>query len=379
MPSRYARLLRPYFDEAADEMVDRIQERVPEYDRPAGSDYARKMRHTVRSTVSQFAEVITREGADWEPLLRLYARIGAYEARKGNSLENLQTALRMSGRIACRRFTRDADRLDWPPTVLIEITEALFAFLDTISNAAAMGYDSARAQLANEKEHYRRRLRDALMDDPPASPDLITNLATAAGWQVPRSVAVVAVLLPAEKAPPIMPPELLPDWEAAVPYLVLPDPDGPGRDRLLAGLAGLTAAIGPAMPPTRAAASLRWARQALDCAERGALRGGLIRCMDHVPTLLAAAGRDLVDSAVARRLAPLLELSDARRTRLVPTMLAYLESGHNAVVAAERLGVHQQTIRYRLRRIEELFGDTFTDPDHQLELQLLLHTLVRLS
>jgi DNA-binding PucR family transcriptional regulator len=34
--------------------------------------------------------------------------------------------------------------------------------------------------------------------------------------------------------------------------------------------------------------------------------------------------------------------------------------------------VHPQTIRYRVRRLEELFGDRLYDPDTRLELELAL-------
>ena len=39
---------------------------------------------------------------------------------------------------------------------------------------------------------------------------------------------------------------------------------------------------------------------------------------------------------------------------------------------AQQIHVHPQTVRYRLRQIQELFGDQLRDPDRRFELQLAL-------
>jgi DNA-binding PucR family transcriptional regulator len=45
--------------------------------------------------------------------------------------------------------------------------------------------------------------------------------------------------------------------------------------------------------------------------------------------------------------------------------------GNVAEVAAER-HVHPQTVRYRLARLRERFGETLADPDARFELELAL-------
>jgi hypothetical protein len=37
-----------------------------------------------------------------------------------------------------------------------------------------------------------------------------------------------------------------------------------------------------------------------------------------------------------------------------------------------RLHVHPQTVRYRLRQLEELFGDQLLDPDLRFDLEIVL-------
>nr|WP_246321979.1 helix-turn-helix domain-containing protein [Nocardioides panzhihuensis] len=43
-------------------------------------------------------------------------------------------------------------------------------------------------------------------------------------------------------------------------------------------------------------------------------------------------------------------------------MLVWLRARPSAPVVAEQLRVHDQTVRHRLKRIKELFGDRLSDP-----------------
>jgi hypothetical protein len=383
LPVEVASPMLPHLEAAAVEMVEEIQGLVPEYARPPESRYGRRMRWAVEETVRQFVDAIGRPGMEWEKVTGIFEEIGAYEARKGRSLDGLQTAIRVSGQVACRRFIKDARRLDWSLDTLGQITESLFVFLERIAGAAGQGYARAQGELAGERERFRRRLRDLLVMDPPASAEAIEEVARSAGWPVPRTLAAVAVAVrpDADGAVPVLPPPFLADWDAAEPYLICPDPDGPGRDRMPAALKGtLSAAIGPAVPPARAAMSLRWARRGLALVERGVLPGKEpLRCLDHLPSLVAAQSEELLDLALDGRLAPLMELPPHRRDALSRTLLTYMECRDNAVAAAERLLVHEQTVRYRIRRLEETLGGVMLDPDRRIELLLLLHHLVRLA
>src|SRR5690606_27973880 len=67
-----------------------------------------------------------------------------------------------------------------------------------------------------------------------------------------------------------------------------------------------------------------------------------------------------------------LYAEDERRGTLTPTLGAYLESGGVVAVAANRLGVHPTTLRYRLDRIRSLTGLDLDAPDTRLACALLL-------
>jgi DNA-binding PucR family transcriptional regulator len=54
------------------------------------------------------------------------------------------------------------------------------------------------------------------------------------------------------------------------------------------------------------------------------------------------------------------------------TLLAWLQNAGNARLAAGQLHVHPQTVRYRLRQIQELFGPALAEPGARFELEVAL-------
>jgi DNA-binding PucR family transcriptional regulator len=149
----------------------------------------------------------------------------------------------------------------------------------------------------------------------------------------------------------------------------VPDPDAPGRRRQLA--AALTegrAALGPTVPWQEAGASLHRAVSALTLP----VEGTLIVADEHLATLLLGAEPALGAELAATRLAPLEDLSDTQRERMTETLWAWLDRPGQVQAVAAALGVHPQTVRYRLNKLRELFGDRLEDPDARFELALAL-------
>ncbi|MGI5207034.1 PucR family transcriptional regulator [Spirillospora sp. CA-108201] len=153
----------------------------------------------------------------------------------------------------------------------------------------------------------------------------------------------------------------------------MPDPEGPGRGRMLeAALRDWVAALGPTVRTEDAARSLRWAREALPLARRGILPSdGLVRCAEHMPALVVFKDEELVRAVAELRLAPLKEVRPRHRERLMRTLLACLQNGFNATEVANRLHVRPQTVRYRLHQLEELFGERMYEPELRLELEMV--------
>lgn len=71
----------------------------------------------------------------------------------------------------------------------------------------------------------------------------------------------------------------------------------------------------------------------------------------------------------------LVEYDAKRGTDLAATLLCWLAVGKDTAAAAQRLGVHVNTMRYRLRRAAEIAGVCIDDPFVQTEIHLRLATL----
>ena len=131
-------------------------------------------------------------------------------------------------------------------------------------------------------------------------------------------------------------------------------------------------AIGPTVPWHEAASSLRRAAAAFRLAAGGGIDGPLVVAEQHLATLLLAADRGLAADLAASRLAPLAQLADGPRARLTETLRAWLDRPGQVQAVAAELGVHPQTVRYRLRQLRELFGTRLEDPEARFELSLAL-------
>jgi len=86
---------------------------------------------------------------------------------------------------------------------------------------------------------------------------------------------------------------------------------------------------------------------------------------------LASQHTDIVKGSVQQ-----LAVHDREKgTQYLPTLRAYLEAFGDIPTAAESLGIHANTFRYRLRRVIELFELDLDDHDERLVLDLQLRLL----
>lgn len=86
---------------------------------------------------------------------------------------------------------------------------------------------------------------------------------------------------------------------------------------------------------------------------------------------LASTNREEADEFVRHTLGPLHNLADRSMRDLLTTLAVFLACSRSVRETADRLGVHENTIRYRLARIAELSAlDLATNVDDQLASQL---------
>jgi purine catabolism regulator len=180
-----------------------------------------------------------------------------------------------------------------------------------------------------------------------------------------------------------------PDWERelhlglsrrGLPYLLLSRgdvlyavlPDRPAALEVLRRRAGPEAAIGISVPlggVRRLAAARREADWALTVAETAP--GRLARYGDQVSLALL---RDLDEARVVvdRALGALLEYDRAHGSDLVGSLATFLSCQRSWQRTGRALGVHKQTVLYRMRRVEQLTGRVLAETADLAELWVAL-------
>ncbi|MFH8571345.1 helix-turn-helix domain-containing protein [Streptomyces sp. NPDC017993] len=340
---------------------------------------------------------------------RVFQEFGRGEGIQGRSLDALQAMYRLGVRLAWRRLAEIGQQVAIPAPAMYELAESGFEYLDGLVAESVRGYAEAAARQAGERLRLQRRLMEQLFTsagspgpggaeanapgpraeghglrrrnregcaaDADGRMPALAERAARIGWPLPERVAVAVLLRPAREAvAPAVASDVLLDMECERPRMVVPEPDAPGRGELLRrAAAGWSGAIGPAVPLLDAAKSLRWAGIAVDLMERGLLpTGELLQCTEHTEALVLLPPEELIEDLGRRRLAPLTRCGPTHGRRLAETLLAWLETRGGAPEVAARLGVHPQTVRYRLRQIKELWGEDVDDADRRFELELVL-------
>jgi sugar diacid utilization regulator len=88
--------------------------------------------------------------------------------------------------------------------------------------------------------------------------------------------------------------------------------------------------------------------------------------------LLASVPPSVLRSFRERLLGPLLTYDDQHRAELLPTLREFLACSGSWNACAARMYVHVNTVRYRIRRIEELTGRDLSRLDDQVDFFLAL-------
>jgi purine catabolism regulator len=99
------------------------------------------------------------------------------------------------------------------------------------------------------------------------------------------------------------------------------------------------------------------------------------RDLGSVQLLLSVQDERGIDLFCDAVLGPLLEHDRRHGAALVPSLRAFLQGNGRWAEASAELGVHRHTLRYRMRRVQELTGRDLDDAGNRLELWLALHAL----
>jgi hypothetical protein len=344
---------------------------IPAYGRPLEGAFGAGIRAGVQEALTHFLAEVEAGG----PVERsdVYTALGRGEMRAGRSLDSLLSAYRIGARVAWRRFAAAGVDAGLEPDTLYLLAESIFAYIDVLSAESAEGHAMEQSAAASAAELRRRRLVRMLVRDAPADPGAVELVAREAGWQLPRTLAAIAIGGDRrEAAAARLPPDAIAESFGELMCAIVPDPDGPGRraaiERAIVA-AGARGGLGTTVDWSQAQVSFARARAALELAGESV---ALIVARENAGTLLLASDPRLAAELAADRLEPLSELSPGSRHRLTETLRVWLAEQGRLGPVAERLGIHPQTARYRLGRLRELFGERLDDPDERFWLELAL-------
>ncbi|HEY8002338.1 MAG TPA: helix-turn-helix domain-containing protein [Solirubrobacterales bacterium] len=376
IPPRIGELIRPQVPALSDEIIEAIRERVPAYRRPLRGRFGVGIRGGVAEALAQFVDLVTDPELDRSGGDAVYRALGRGEYRERRSLDALLAAYRLGARVAWTRVSAIAIEAGVDRRTLALLAEAVFAYIDELSALSADGYAQAQSAAAGESERMRRRVA-ALLLDPDIDEAAVRAAATDAGWDPPERIAALAWAGGGRRLRSRLPAGTLiaePGDDGGAGLALLADPDAPGLGARLSRAASQTPVVlGPTFDLMSARRSAERARETLRLIEAGVISAaGFTLADDHLGALVAHGDERILAELAQRRLAPLDEETPASRIRLTETLRSWLDhQGEVAQVAAE-LHVHPQTVRYRLSRLRERFGDLLEDPDARFELALAL-------
>jgi hypothetical protein len=383
LPPAVAEAMRPELPAVAEAAVAEIIVEVPSYADAFSGDMGQVIGNAVELALGGFLELATAStGADAgtpiQPALAGAYELGRGEARSGRTMDALLAAYRVGARVAWRHLSALAVAAGLTGAQLARFAELVFAYIDQLSAASAAGHSDELETTGRVRGRYLERLAGLLLTGG-AEPDLAAA-AERADWAPPRTLT--AVILPETAVRgalvsldgrTLRRSEDVPGLEATPERVVLLVPDAEDRSRpaLLRSLEGRDAVVGPARPWTQVSGSYARAVRAL---QLGLVPEGseALDTDGRLADLVLRADAEALADLRRRMLAPLDDLTDAAREKLVETLRAWLlHHGRREQIAAA-LFVHPQTVRYRMGQLRERYGARLDDPRTVLELTIAL-------
>ena len=304
----------------------------------------------------------------------LFEEIGRIQWRQGSDLTSLLSAYQMGARVFWRHVSAVAVERHVEPRTVAALAEAVFLFVDKLSSSSARGYVLEQSEAAVTRERLRDELVGLLLSDR-ADQAAVQTAAERAEWPVPDELAVVLVQPDSptsHHALARLDPSNIVFSRPPLLGAIVPNPSRRNRHRLATALRGTHAVVGVTVPADRLPASLHIAETAVRLQRTGVLVDDPVFTEEHLDAIIVHRDARLLDALRTRVLGPLEGASPSSRERLSETLLSWLRHmGDRRAIAAE-LHVHPQTVRYRLAKLHELFGEELDSPTTRAQLVLVL-------
>lgn len=381
---------RPALQAMIEPIVTGIRRDVSAYFGPTGGRRHQLLALAVTTAVRAHQETGTTRSGELRKANELFHRMGWGEAQDGHDTSNLQRAMDVATRIAWDHISDHAVSIGAPSAVLQAATTALFAFSDHLRSQLLTGHATGVQHPMLDENARRGKLFDFFQHNSAGrispgrplgvDPEIVHRMARAAQWPLPDDVCVLGVAFKDREPRLTDRPELLQRITDNRLLVVAPAESAHGVASALQVDAGESSVVSSwSVPVTETGAGVLWTLRALDLIDLQIIPNDpLVHCEDHVSQLWLHS-----EPAMRRRLCqdllePLLAESPNSREILSETLLVWLETRDSAPAIAARLDVHPQTVRYRWRRINEIFGDSLHDPEFVVQMTLVLKASVPL-
>lgn len=368
-------MIRPLLPGVVEAIIEAVPLQVPAYARPIEGRFGRGLRSGVATALERFLELPgTRKAALSPESRKLVEGLGVGEFRHGRSMDALLGAYRTGARVTFREMSKVATEHHLGMTAVVTLGECILAYIDELSAVSAEAYAFEQSLHAGQQGRRRAELLDMLLHGRVDEASAF-RAAVVADWQLPTTLR--AIFLPLARASGVGyrlgPGALLVERDSDAVALVPARHSASADTELSKVLRGRGACIGTAVPWWQAADSLRLATlaaTAINPAEGAA--GPPVWAEDHLTALLLASEPTVVSALAARSMRPLEDLRPGQRERLSLTLDSWLRHWGQRVPMAAELGIHVQTVGYRIAQLREVFGEALDDPQTRLDMQLAL-------
>lgn len=379
LPPEVSDRLRPLTPDLVDAIIQAVPQLVPAYARPIEGNFGRGLRKGVAAALERFLELPGTSLPALSDLSRqLVAGLGRGEVRQGRSMDSLLGAYRMGARVTFREMSRRSLEEGFGSAVVVDLGESIMAYIDELSAVSAEAYAFEQSERAGAVDRRRAELLELLLLGQ-ADDTALRQAASLADWAIPARVCVVT--LPLDRSQGLRQRlgagSIVIERETDAVALV-PERGAASRAELHRVLTGRSASIGPAGALEQVAQSLRLAVLAASMLPPREGDGEPpVWADEHLTEVVLAAEPTAIGELARRRLTPLTELADGQREKLEETLLAWLRHWGQRTPIAEELGIHPQTVGYRVVQLRDLFGEDLKDPQMRFELEMALRSTRR--
>ncbi|MEU6200999.1 helix-turn-helix domain-containing protein [Streptomyces sp. NPDC047061] len=377
-----AQSLRPRVPELVERSARRIRDEIDIYG-PSGTVPETELRASLWRNIDSMLAQFARGG---EPDLTEPGETGRLRAVQGGPLPDVLRAYRLGFAEVWAALAEEASRRGVDPSEMVRAAADAWQFADEYSDALTSAYRRAAAELVRVQERERSALTEALLSGRITDRGTLWEVAQTLG--LPRKGPFVAVAAEATA----LGQEPLADVEAQLTAHGIPSawalrPDlhigiasllRPGSDdlavTLLRRLATSRVGVSPAFASLDGTGqALRYARLAMNSRPAGTTE--VVRFQDDPLTVVMAAAPEAALGIAHRVMGPVLALGSDARAQLLDTFRCWIDADGNAAATARALHCHPNTVRYRLRKLQDLTGRSLQTPGDTAELVAALRAV----